>query len=214
MSAYYETPSFKYFDSLRQSLKADRSVKLKSLDTIECLRALKLDRFVDVIDRGGMIDEIRNLPAVTVFAPTNDAFDALSEDDKKRMLGSASACRTLVQDHTVLGFMKIYGNTNDKVQLHDVGNFHIEHRTLLGNQAVIAHRYYPQPEIVYLLKAETNVNATAVKLYATETANGYIQVIDAVLGSSEERGILEFLTPEKDVWREKELVPRHVTIEA
>jgi len=179
MLAYYKTDSYTHFEKMKISIQKDLSETTKRMDPIECLRLFGLTRFVEVVDKAGMIEELQSMIALTLFAPTNEAFERLTENDTQRMLNTPITCRALVKDHSVMGFVKLHFDENT---FH--GYLDTEARSMLGNKATITHRGAPEPKMVHSSSAP---NAAAITLYNFETLSGGITIIDAVLGSSENR---------------------------
>src|SRR5581483_10666314 len=96
--SYHETHSYQHFSTLREAAKAALSDGVK-LDVIESLVAMRLTRFLDIIDKAGMRSELQAMPVVTIYAPTNYALNALSDEDKADFLKDQSSHRRLVEMH-------------------------------------------------------------------------------------------------------------------
>jgi len=175
MLAYNETRSFQYFRELELAAKAALP-KGSKLDPIDALRKFSLTKFADIIDIGEMAQELSALPGLTLYVPTNQAIDNLSEDESN-LLQDASFCRQLVQMHTVPAHIVMYIDTEP------VPNFDIDQTSLLP-RVKVTHRFKPEPLIVASTKQPS---ACAMILYCFKIKNGEIYILDAVLGSSEER---------------------------
>jgi len=192
MLAYSTTPSYTYFSELKAS--AEKLLgKFGTLEPVTCLENLALHQFVEVIDRADMRNELNSMAALTIFAPTNEAFEYLSEDERQRMLGDTAGYRNFVRDHVAIGYVKAIGNENDTSYLA------LESRSLRGNKATIMQCYRPEPGFVY---SSSSYSATGVALFNCRAINGGITIIDAVLGSSERRTVASAEPPK--------IIVRHV----
>jgi len=176
MTTYHETRSYKHFNDLKSEINA-ASPKGSKLDPVDSLRKFGLTKFAEILDTSGMARELAEMPALTLFVPTNQAIENLSPDDSKRLLQDASSCRELVQIHAAPGFFTIHAG------LENLDYFDLEMVSLLP-MAKITWRARPEPTVITSAKQE---NACAIQLFNCKTRNGGLTIIDAVLASSEDR---------------------------
>jgi len=175
MYDYHQTSAFHRFHNLRQTLSQHLNPAM--LSPTELLRELSLTSFLEVIDRAGMSEEINNAPALTLYVPTNEAFAALSLDDTKEMTAVRTQCRELVKTHCVYGFFKFHGAL-DSLKYFD------QERWTWCYGVKIKHQLQPAPNVI---TSSRQPNACALPLYYLRSANGGMWIIDAVLGSSDQR---------------------------
>ncbi|MDK1472109.1 fasciclin domain-containing protein [Streptomyces sp. 549] len=61
----------------------------------------ELSTLVDAVDQADLVDTLNNSEDITVFAPTNDAFDKLPEDDLKALLADKDELTKVLTYHVV-----------------------------------------------------------------------------------------------------------------
>src|SRR5581483_8170 len=116
MYEYWKTASIRYFVNIRDEFnKANGGkgspnpvIEWVELDATDWLKRFGLTRYLEVIERAGMVEELRAFPSLTMYAPTNEAFEHLSSEDADRMLSTPQACRELVRRHTIYGSSKMH----------------------------------------------------------------------------------------------------------
>ena len=114
---------------------------------------------VTAVEAAGLVDTLKGEGPFTVFAPTDDAFNALPEGTVEALLNDIPALTDILLYHVVPG----------KVMAADVVNLSSAD-TALGQPLSIR----VEGEAVY-------VNDAQVVITDVETSNGVIHVIDAVL---------------------------------
>src|SRR5581483_7989807 len=124
MYKYRNTASIHYFANIRDEFnKANGGkgslnslVEWVKLDATEWLKRFGLTRYLEVIERAGMVDELNAAASLAMYAPTNEAFENLSNEDTERMLSTPEACRELVRIHSIYGSYRVPGIVNSTGQ--------------------------------------------------------------------------------------------------
>ena len=171
MYDYKETVAFQHFLNLSAKLGYTR------LDATDSLKAFGLTRFYEAIECGGLGSELNGAPALTLYAPTNKAFELLSAQDMQQLFGTPAACLETAKAHAVPGVVKMHGD------LSEISYLDSKQFTYLPGTK-ITHRHCPFPIVVTSSKQP---NAVALELFWIKTKNGVLHIIDAVLGSSDQR---------------------------
>ena len=114
---------------------------------------------VAAVEAAGLVDTLKGEGPFTVFAPTDDAFNALPEGTVPALLNDIPALTDILLYHVVPG----------KVMAADVVNLSSAD-TVLG-----------QPVAIRVEDGNVFVNDAQVVITDIETSNGVIHVIDAVL---------------------------------
>jgi uncharacterized surface protein with fasciclin (FAS1) repeats len=138
----------------------DAVVQPETRDIVEV--ASEDDRFstlVTAVQAAGLVDALKGEGPLTVFAPTNDAFDALPD----------GALDSLLSDTQALSDVLLYHVVDGKVMSTDVVELS-EAETLLGEKLAVE-----------VMDGSVMVNEAQVILTDIETSNGVIHVIDSVL---------------------------------
>jgi len=138
----------------------DAVVQPETRDIVEV--ASEDDRFttlVTAVQAAGLVDALKGDGPLTVFAPTNDAFDALPD----------GALDSLLSDTQALSDVLLYHVVDGKVMSTEVVEL-TEAETLLGEKLSIE-----------VMDGSVMVNEAQVILTDIETSNGVIHVIDSVL---------------------------------
>jgi uncharacterized surface protein with fasciclin (FAS1) repeats len=138
----------------------DAVVQPETRDIVEV--ASEDDRFstlVTAVQAAGLVDALKGEGPLTVFAPTNDAFDALPDGALDSLLSDTQALTDVLLYHVVDGKVM----STDVVELSEA-------ETLLGEKLSIE-----------VMDGSVMVNEAQVILTDIETSNGVIHVIDSVL---------------------------------
>jgi len=114
---------------------------------------------VAAVEAAGLVDTLKGEGPFTVFAPTDDAFNALPEGTVPALLNDIPALTDILLYHVVAG----------KVMAADVVNL---------DSAVTVQG---QPVAISVRDGNVFINDAQVIIADVETSNGVIHVIDAVL---------------------------------
>jgi uncharacterized surface protein with fasciclin (FAS1) repeats len=112
---------------------------------------------VQAVQEAGLVETLSSEGPFTVFAPTDEAFDALPEGTLDALLADEEALRTVLTYHVVAG----------EYMASDI----IEMESLTTVQG----------EEIAILVADGNVNNVTVIQTDIEASNGVIHVIDQVI---------------------------------
>ncbi|MEX1164899.1 MAG: fasciclin domain-containing protein [Nitriliruptor sp.] len=128
-----------------------------------------LSTLVSLVDQAGLVDTLNGLEAATVFAPTNDAFDALQESDPELF-------DTVANDPDLLATVLTY---------HVVGGEELNAQDLLdaGSATTVAEQDVTVVEggVEGIQVEAAGGNTADVICGNVETANATVHLIDAVL---------------------------------
>ena len=80
-------------------------------DIAESLRRHGFDRFSEAITRAGLTDTLKNSGTLTVFAPSESAFSAMPEEEKRLLFENKSDLSNFVLRHVVNGNLPEQGST-------------------------------------------------------------------------------------------------------
>jgi uncharacterized surface protein with fasciclin (FAS1) repeats len=119
-----------------------------------------LSTLVSAVSEAGLVDTLNGEGPFTIFAPYNDAFAAIPEDDLSAILADQELLTSILTYHVVAG------EQIDLAGLAEAGTV----TTVQGETLEIA----PSGELV-------SVNGAAVLCGNVETANATVHIIDAVL---------------------------------
>jgi uncharacterized surface protein with fasciclin (FAS1) repeats len=118
-----------------------------------------LKTLVTAVTKAGLVDTLNSAPALTVFAPANDAFGAIPEKDLNALLADKPALTKVLTHHVIAG----------KIAPADLAG---THKTLAGDEVTVKG----SGEKFTVGDANANVICGNV-----QTANATVYVIDAVL---------------------------------
>ncbi|XP_042873732.1 periostin-like [Penaeus japonicus] len=82
---------------------------------IEVLESHNLTRFMDLLDAAGMMDELRDLTDVTVFAPSNRAVDEIPEDVLESIMSDPIRLREILEYHVATPTLKASDISNNHI---------------------------------------------------------------------------------------------------
>lgn len=122
----------------------------------------RFSTFAKALEAAEMEDALDNSGSYTVFAPTNDAFDALPEGTLESLLESANQdrLRDILNYHIV----------EEKLMSDDVNGDEVRKDTMQGSEVRITASY-----------GKVQVNNANVTYADIEASNGVIHAIDAVI---------------------------------
>jgi uncharacterized surface protein with fasciclin (FAS1) repeats len=118
-----------------------------------------LKTLVTAVTKAGLVDTLNSAPALTVFAPANDAFGAIPEKDLNALLADKPALTKVLTHHVIAG----------KIAPADLAG---THKTLAGDEITVKG----SGEKFTVGDANANVICGNV-----QTANATVYVIDGVL---------------------------------
>ena len=118
-----------------------------------------LSTLVTAVKAAGLVDTLNSAPAVTVFAPTNDAFAKIPADTLNKVLAAKETLTTVLTNHVVAGRI-----APDKI----AG----DHKTLAGTTLTVKG----SGEMFTVGKENANVVCGNVT-----TANATVYIVDSVL---------------------------------
>jgi uncharacterized surface protein with fasciclin (FAS1) repeats len=117
-----------------------------------------LSTLVTAVKKANLVDTLNTAPAVTVFAPTNDAFAKIPAKDLAKVLADNKTLTSILTTHVVAG----------KIAPADLAG---THKTLQGGEITVAGS-----------GTDFKVNgAAAVVCGNVQTANATVYIIDTVL---------------------------------
>ena len=116
-----------------------------------------LSTLVTAVKQAGLVDTLNNAPELTVFAPTNDAFDKIPAADLKAVLADKKTLTSILTYHVVAGKLT-------PAQLAGT------HKTLQGDEVTVEGS-----------GADFTVNEASVVCGNVQTANATVYIIDSVL---------------------------------
>ncbi|MFI7545859.1 fasciclin domain-containing protein [Actinoplanes sp. NPDC049599] len=116
-----------------------------------------LSTLVSAVKQAGLVDTLNNAPELTVFAPTNDAFDKIPAADLKAVLADKKTLTSILTYHVVAGKLT-------PAQLAGT------HKTLQGDEVTVEGS-----------GADFTVNEASVVCGNVQTANATVYIIDSVL---------------------------------
>ncbi len=120
-----------------------------------------LSTLVTAVSEAGLVDTLNGEGPFTIFAPTNDAFAAIPEDQLNAILADQEQLTSILTYHVVAG------ESLDMQGLVDAGSV----ETVNGAQITIA----PSGDLI-------EINGTAMVVCGNvQTANGTVHIIDSVL---------------------------------
>jgi uncharacterized surface protein with fasciclin (FAS1) repeats len=144
------------------SLGACNSVQIAQFDgsiVDAALATPELSTLVDAVLAAGLEDALATTENITVYAPTNDAFDALPEGFLNTVVGDVDILTAVLTYHVSPGRSDPRRHTSP-----------VSRPTLQG-QKVFFSRY----------DTEARVNQAAVDCQGVKTDNGLVWIIDSVL---------------------------------
>ena len=118
-----------------------------------------LSTLVTAVKAAGLVDTLNSAPAVTVFAPTNDAFAKIPADTLNKVLAAKETLTTVLTNHVVAGRI-----APDKI----AG----DHKTLAGTTLTVKG----SGEMFTVGKENANVVCGNIS-----TANATVYIVDSVL---------------------------------
>jgi uncharacterized surface protein with fasciclin (FAS1) repeats len=117
-----------------------------------------LSTLVSAVKEAGLVDSLNTAPAITVFAPTNDAFGKIPEADLKKVLADKKTLTSILTYHVV----------PEKLSPEQVAG---THKTLQGGSVTVAGS-----------GEEFKVDsASSVICGNVQTANATVYIVDSVL---------------------------------
>jgi uncharacterized surface protein with fasciclin (FAS1) repeats len=116
-----------------------------------------LSTLVTAVKEAGLVDTLNNAPALTVFAPTNDAFDKIPAADLKEVLADKKTLTSILTYHVVQGKLT-------PAQLAGT------HKTIQGDEITVDGS-----------GTDFKVNEASVVCGNVQTANATVYLIDSVL---------------------------------
>src|SRR5687767_10436321 len=116
-----------------------------------------LSTLVSAVKQSDLVDTLNNAPALTVFAPTNDAFGKIPAADLKALLADKKTLTSILTYHVVAGKL-----TPAQV----VGT----HKTLQGDEVTVEGS-----------GTDLTVNEASIICGNVQTANATVYIIDSVL---------------------------------
>ena len=117
-----------------------------------------LSTLVSAVKEAGLVDSLNTAPAVTVFAPTNDAFGKIPEADLKKVLADKKTLTSILTYHVVPG----------KLSPEQVAG---THKTLQGGTVTVAGSGED-------FKVD---GASSVVCGNVQTSNATVYIVDSVL---------------------------------
>ena len=118
-----------------------------------------LSTLVTAVKAAGLVDTLNSAPAVTVFAPTNDAFAKIPADTLNKVLADKETLTKILTNHVVAGKIT-------------PGQLAGDHKTLAGTTLTVKG----SGEMFTVGKENANVVCGNVT-----TANATVYIVDAVL---------------------------------
>jgi uncharacterized surface protein with fasciclin (FAS1) repeats len=118
-----------------------------------------LSTLVTAVKAAGLVDTLNSAPAITVFAPTNDAFAKIPADTLNKVLADKETLTTILTNHVVAG----------KIAPDKIAG---DHKTLAGTTLTVKG-----PGEMFTVGKE---NANVVCGNVT-TANATVYIVDSVL---------------------------------
>ncbi|MQS07277.1 fasciclin domain-containing protein [Streptomyces alkaliphilus] len=118
----------------------------------------ELSTLVTALTEAGLVDTLNSAEALTVFAPTNDAFDAIPEEDLNALLADRDQLTEVLTYHVV-------GERLSPEDLEDA-----EYETLQGEEVTVSGS-----------DEEYTVNGANVVCGDVQTENATVYLIDEVL---------------------------------
>lgn len=120
-----------------------------------------LSTLVTAVKKAGLVDTLNNAKALTVFAPTNDAFAKIPAADLNKLLNDKAALTKVLTGHVVAGKLDPMAVVGD-------------HKSLAGSQVKVTGT---APDL--------KVDGTAsVVCGNVQTANATVYIVDTVLPGS------------------------------
>jgi uncharacterized surface protein with fasciclin (FAS1) repeats len=116
-----------------------------------------LSTLVTAVKSAGLVDTLNNAPALTVFAPTNDAFGKIPAADLKAVLADKETLSSILTYHVVEGKLT-------PAQLAGT------HKTIQGDEVTVEGS-----------GSDFKVNEASVVCGNVQTANATVYIIDSVL---------------------------------
>jgi uncharacterized surface protein with fasciclin (FAS1) repeats len=116
-----------------------------------------LSTLVTAVKQAGLVDTLNTAPALTVFAPTNDAFDKIPAKDLKAVLADKKTLTSILTYHVVEG----------KLTPAELAG---THKTIQGDEVTIEGS-----------GTDFKVNEASVVCGNVQTANATVYIIDSVL---------------------------------
>ncbi|MGJ8667440.1 MAG: fasciclin domain-containing protein [Patiriisocius sp.] len=158
-----------------KELDAKRQKNISSSVVSRAMMTPELSRFVSSAISAGLVDSLmQGGKMYTIFAPTNDAFDAMDSKTKERVynLANVASLKQLLKNHIVIGNLDSI-NLVSSIRNHN-GNFKIN---TMGGTQLNASR--DGMDIIF-----TDANGKKSKLVKSDikAENGILHVIDAVMG--------------------------------
>ena len=118
-----------------------------------------LSTLVTAVKAAGLVDTLNSAPAITVFAPTNDAFAEIPADTLNKVLADKETLTTILTNHVVAG----------KIAPDKIAG---DHKTLAGTTLTVKG----SGEMFTVGKENANVVCGNVT-----TANATVYIVDSVL---------------------------------
>ena len=118
-----------------------------------------LSTLVTAVKAAGLVDTLNSAPAITVFAPTNDAFAKIPADTLNKVLADKETLTTILTNHVVAG----------KIAPDKIAG---DHKTLAGTTLTVKG----SGEMFTVGKENANVVCGNVT-----TANATVYIVDSVL---------------------------------
>lgn len=158
-----------------KELDAKRQKNISSSVVSRAMMTPELSRFVSSAISAGLVDSLmQGGKMYTIFAPTNDAFDAMDSKTKESVynLANVASLKQLLKNHIVIGNLDSI-NLVSSIRNHN-GNFKIN---TMGGAQLNASR--DGMDIIF-----TDANGKKSKLVKSDikAENGILHVIDAVMG--------------------------------
>jgi uncharacterized surface protein with fasciclin (FAS1) repeats len=116
-----------------------------------------LETLVTAVGEAELVDTLNSAEALTVFAPTNDAFAAIPKKDLNALLADKEALTTVLTHHVV----------GERLSPEDVAG---EHETLAGDMLTVEGE-----------GEEFTIGEASVVCGNVQTANATVYIIDGVL---------------------------------
>jgi len=116
-----------------------------------------LSTLVTAVKEAGLVDTLNNAPALTVFAPTNDAFAKIPAADLKAVLADKKTLTSILTYHVVEG----------KLAPEQLAG---THKTIQGDEVTVEGS-----------GSDFKVNEASVVCGNVQTANATVYIIDSVL---------------------------------
>jgi len=155
-----------------------------SLNALQILQGLageltnygSYSRFIHAMNVSDQLDVLTN-QEVTIFAPSDDAFDAMAEKYSD-LVGVNDTARL----HEILNYHIIYGQQIVGLNVSEV--FRVGNQT--NNTIAVTGNNHGQPEIALFFPGNNATQGTATVKVQTYARNARIYGIDAVLGVAQE----------------------------